>query len=81
MSGNKDDLIAEALETFEGDEKRLLKEVMYLLLGEQWIMSSEVPDQIWQVCRGSGVGLSHSGDVAHLAYNNRAERVWALEVP
>ena len=46
MSGNKDDLIADALETFEGDEKRLLKEVMYLRLGEQWIMSNEVPDLI-----------------------------------
>ena len=33
MSGNKDDLAAEALETFEGDEKRLLEEALYLLLG------------------------------------------------
>ena len=32
MSGNKDHLIADALETFESDEKRLLKESMYLLL-------------------------------------------------
>ena len=31
MSGNKDDLIADALETFEGDERRLMKEAMYLL--------------------------------------------------
>ena len=28
MSGNKDELIAEALETFEGEAKRLLQEVM-----------------------------------------------------
>ena len=60
MSGNKDDLIAGALETFEGDEKRLLKEVMYLLLGEQWIMSHEFLHQIWKVRKGSGMGLLHS---------------------
>ena len=50
-SGNKDDPIAVALETFEGDEKRLLKEALYLLLGEQSIMSNEFPDQIWKVCK------------------------------
>ena len=50
VSGNKDDVVADALETFEGDEKRLLKEVMYLLLGEQRIMSNEFRDQIWRVC-------------------------------
>ena len=32
MSGDKDHLIADALETFEGDEKKLLKEAVYLLL-------------------------------------------------
>ena len=67
MSGNKDDLLADALETFEGDEKRLLKEAMYLLLGEQWITSNEFPDRIWKVRRGSGMGLLCSGDVADLA--------------
>ena len=77
MSGNKDDLIADALETFEGDESRLMKEGLYLLLGEQWIMSNEFPDQIWKVCKGSGMGLLHSGDVADLAYYNRAQRGWA----
>ena len=35
MSGNKDDLIADALATFEGDERKLMKEALYLLLGEQ----------------------------------------------
>ena len=64
MSGNKDDLTAGALETFEGDEKRLLKEVMYLLQGEQWIMSNEFPDQIWKVRNGSGMELLHSWEEA-----------------
>ena len=45
MSGNKDDLVADVLETFEGDDKRLLKEALYLLLEEQWIMSNEFLDQ------------------------------------
>ena len=43
-------------ETFEGNEKRLLKEVMYLLQGEQWIMSSEFPDQIWKSAQGQRHG-------------------------
>ena len=71
VSGNKDDLIADALETFDGDEKEAVEgEALYLLLGEQWIMSNEFPDQIWKVRKGSGMGLPHSGDVADLAYYN-----------
>ena len=35
MCGNKDGLIADALVTFEGDEKRLLKDVMYFLVVKQ----------------------------------------------
>ena len=77
MSGNKDDLITDALATFEGDEKQLMKEALYLLLEEQWIMSNMFPDRIWKVCKGSGMGLLHSGDLADLAYYNRAERDWA----
>ena len=50
---------------------------MYLLLGDQWIMSNEVPDLIWQVCRGSGMGLLHPGDLADVAYYNGAEGGWA----
>ena len=45
MSGNKDDLVADVLETFEGDDKRLLKEALYLLLEEQSILSNEFLDQ------------------------------------
>ena len=36
-----------------------------------------VPDQIWKVCKGSGMGRLHSGDGADLTYNNRAEWGWA----
>ena len=55
MSGNEGDLVAEALETFEGDEKRLSKEALFLLLGKQWVMSNEFPNQIWKVSKGSGM--------------------------
>ena len=40
-------------------------------------MPNEFLDQIWKVCEGSGMGLLHSGDVADLAYYNRADRGWA----
>ena len=40
-------------------------------------MSNKFPDRIWKVCKGSGMGLLHSGDLADLAYYNRAERNWA----
>ena len=40
-------------------------------------MSNEFLDQIWKVCKGGGMGLLHSGDVADLACSNRAERGWA----
>ena len=43
MSGNKDDLIADALEMFQSDEKKLLNEVMCLLLGERWDHVQRVP--------------------------------------
>ena len=66
MGGNKDDLIANALERFEGVEGKLMKEAWHLLLGKQWIMSNEFRDQIWKVCKGSGMGLLHSGDMADL---------------
>ena len=77
MSGNKDDLIADALERFEGVDGKLMKEALHLLLEEQWIMSNEFPEQIWKVCKESGMGLLHSGDLADLAYYHRAERGWA----
>ena len=43
MSGNKDDLVEDALDTFEGDEKRLLKEALYLLLEEKMDHVQRVP--------------------------------------
>ena len=43
MSGNKDDLVEDALDTFEDDEKRLLKEALYLLLEETMDHVQRVP--------------------------------------
>ena len=48
-----------------------------MLLGEQWDMSNEFFDESWKVCKGSGMGLLHSGGVADFAHCNRAERGWA----
>ena len=74
MSGDKDDLITEALETFEGHERKKRKKLfLQLLLGEQRIISNE----IWNVYKGSDMGLLHSGDLAAFAYQSRVERGWA----
>ena len=43
MSGNKDDLVEDALDRFEDDEKRLLKEALYLLLEEKMDHVQRVP--------------------------------------
>ena len=54
MSGDKDDLFMDALETFERNEKKLMRETLRLLLWEQF------SNEIWKLRNGSGMGLLHS---------------------
>lgn len=63
----------------EGKEKGILRDVLMWLGEHRYIKSEELPQPspVFQVLRGSSMGLAHNGNLADLALANLADS-WAL---
>ena len=59
-------------------ERGLLGAALWFLLGNQYITSAQIPGKVFEVRRGTGMGLKHSGSIADAAFYSRVERTFAL---
>ena len=55
----------------------LLRDAILILLESQFLEAEPVADKLYQVIRGSGMGLVHSGFITDLSLANLAEVNWA----
>ena len=58
----------------------LVKAVLDFLIFEQFIQSKYLPNRLWRVVKGSGMGLVHSSAVSDACLYTLAERPWACRV-
>ena len=78
MSGDVSSLSDGASAIVENREKKLLvKAVLDFLTFEQFIQSKYLPNRLWRVVKGSGMGLVHSSAVCDACLYTLAERPWA----
>ena len=81
MSGTVDQICGAAPNVFPpGAVTTILGDVMYHLLYYQYITSDHLPARVWQVTKGSGMGLLHSGSIKGAAFYVAVERDWAADV-
>ena len=58
----------------------LVKAVLDFLFFEQFIQSKYLPNRLWRVVKGSGMGLVHSSAVCDACLYTLAEQPWACRV-
>ena len=80
LSGTVNELCRDACANFDGSKKKLVDNVVELLLSHQFVELDEHPHRLWRSVQGSGMGLIHSSDLMDLAYYHRCER-WFYESP
>jgi len=74
MSGKGEELVSASTEHIpDGPKKSLMQDVTRLLLRAQFIESKLLPDRLWQVQQGTGMGLRHSGEIADSSFANLVE--------
>ena len=74
MNGEFQDLIESSTEHLEGDEKEGVRDALWALLGTQYVRSPLIPEEIYHVVSGSGMGNRQSSEVADLNFYHRVER-------
>ena len=68
MSGTVDQICGVAPNVFPPSAIRsMLGDMMYQLLYYQYITSDHLPARVWQVTKGSGMRLLHSGSIQDAA--------------
>eukprot|EP00959_Pyramimonas_sp_CCMP1952_P087403 1828707-Pyramimonas_sp.AAC.1 len=78
MSGDFESLSGAAVQILPpGPRRDLVHEVLMWLLENQFVTCACAPDRAWQVRKGSGMGLPHSGPVAEAAFYVLVEKPWA----
>lgn len=78
MSGEPSVLVENANSMFTGAKKSLMIDISNLLVENQFVQSDCFPGRLWYVVKGTGMGLSHSGEFADAAFYTVAERAWAV---
>jgi hypothetical protein len=59
----------------EGGRKEMIRRVVHFLLNTQMVKSHEIgDDDIWEVTRGTGIGLPHSGDLCDWIFYQMIEK-------
>ena len=61
-------------------ERKLLKDAIKFLVSHQFVASRLLPDRLWKVDCGTGMGLPMSGEVADAALLHRAERALGAQL-
>ena len=77
LSGGSVELTDLCIKGFAGDRRRVLDKALGFLLDNQFIVSDEIPNRLWQCIKGSGMGHKHSGEVVGLAFYYEVEE-WAI---
>ena len=79
MSGECAEVAADASRLFaERSPRELMREVLEFLLGNQYIESDLLPERLWHVQLGSGMGMRHSGAVSDAALFVKCEQLFAV---
>ena len=68
MSGLPDVLSNTSCKVFDVGERGLLEETVFWSLDHQYVCVLELPNRVWKVELGSGMGLKHSGEVADASF-------------
>ena len=77
MSGECAEVAADASRLFaERSPRELMPEVLEFLLGNQYIESDLLPERLWHVQLGSGMGMRHSGAVSDAALFVKCEQLF-----
>ena len=79
MSGRHPELIEAGIANLsEGRRRDCLRRVLKFLLDNQYVKSGALPERLWKVEEGSGMGLVHSGDLCDAALGSLAES-WSTD--
>ena len=79
MSGRHLELIEAGIANLpEGRRRDCLRKVLEFLLDNQYVKSGALPERLWKVEEGSGMGLTHSGDLCDAALDSLAES-WSTD--
>ena len=79
MSGRHPELIEAGIANLpEGRRRDCLRKVLEFLLDNQYVKSGALPERLWKVEEGSGMGLAHSGDLCDAALDSLAES-WSTD--
>ena len=71
MSGSSDELLQCTLSHINDPVLfSLLRDMLALLLHEQYVSSKALPGRLWEVIKGTGMGLVHSGFVSDMALHS-----------
>ena len=58
----------------EQDMRELVNDITMGLIDWQYVTSDQLKDRAWKVKRGTGMGRSHSGELADILFFHKAER-------
>ena len=74
LSGQRHDLVPDALRGWRHDGKRaLVEDVFFFLLYNPFVKTTTDKDRLWRVTQGSGMGLVHSSDFMDYVSYNKVE--------
>ena len=79
MSGRHPELIEAGIANLPERRRRdCLRKVLEFLLDNQYVKSGALPERLWKVDEGSGMGLAHSGDLCDAVLDSLAES-WSTD--
>ena len=67
MTGDFDMIRSQALKIVDCKDKAMLSEAIKFVLENQFLQCQAVPNRIWRVCSGSGMGARHSSSLCDAA--------------
>ncbi|CAE7466663.1 unnamed protein product [Symbiodinium sp. CCMP2592] len=79
LSGTSEELCGACSKVIRSEILPLFTTTLMTLLYYQFVESRELPERIWRVTKGTGMGLPHSGEVADSAFAALAEDPWAVK--
>jgi hypothetical protein len=79
MSGEFDELIKDGLAHLDSSSpiRKVLERALWVLLPYQFVSCGLLPDRVWKMKRGAGMGLNFAGALADCCFRNKVERKWA----
>ena len=79
LSGTSEELCGACSKVIRSEVLPLFTTTLMTLLYYQFVESRELPERVWRVTKGTGMGLPHSGEVADSAFAALAEDPWATK--